>query len=82
MEILSLMAKEAAKTETGKENSIAAKCREGRAAETESFKEEVAKKQMEEANIEETGRDKGSEYRGRAIITAGNTETERQKQQR
>ena len=43
LEILSLMEKEAAKTETGKESSIAARCREGRAAETGSFKEEAAK---------------------------------------
>ena len=43
LEILSLMAKDVAKIETGKESSIATRCREGRAAETGSFKEEAAK---------------------------------------
>ena len=43
---------------------------------------EAAKKQTEEANIEEMGRDRGSKYRGRALITVGNTAAQRQKQQR
>ena len=47
MEILSLMEKEAAKTEIGKESSIAARCREGQAAETGSFKEARQQKKQD-----------------------------------
>ena len=82
--MLSLMAKEAAKRETGKGSSEY----RDRAV---IMAMEAAKQQMKE--VKETGRGRGSEYnrgrtvirsrgRGRAIITAVKAEAERQKQQR